>query len=52
MTFTPNEPFVPLSNVTLTVPSSSHGILGEDGGSLTGTVIDNFDIPTNLTIRG
>lgn len=31
LTFTPTQPFVPLSHVTLTIPGGTNGILGQGG---------------------
>jgi peptidoglycan hydrolase-like protein with peptidoglycan-binding domain len=51
VTFTPDEPFVPLSQVTLTVPGGSDGVRANNGGALAATDVDNFDIEDGSTLR-
>jgi hypothetical protein len=51
ITITPNEPFVPLSQVTLTVPGGSGGVRARGGTTLATTVVDKFDIEDGSTIR-
>ena len=51
VTFTPREPFVPLSQVTLTVPGGSNGVRAKSGGTLAATVVDNFDIEGGSSLR-
>ena len=51
ITFTPSEPFVPLSQVTVTVPDGSGGMLGKSSETLATPVIDTFDIEDGSTLR-
>ena len=51
VTFTPGEPFVPLSHVALTVPGTSDGMLGKSGETLAASVVDNFAIENGATLR-
>jgi len=51
LTFTPDEPFVPLSDVTLTVPGGSGGVRAENGSTLTGSEVENFAIEDGSVLR-
>ena len=51
MVFTPSEPFVPLSQVTLTIPGGRRGPVGTAGGMLPARVVDDFTIADGSTLR-
>ncbi len=51
LTFVPSEPFVPLSQVTVTLPSGRDGLLGADGRELGHRLVDNFTIVDGSTLR-
>jgi len=51
ITFTPSEPFVPLSEVTLTIPGRRGGTLGKAGKTLPASVVDSFEIEDGSTLR-
>lgn len=51
LTFTPTEPFVPLGQVTLTLPGGAGGLLATGGGTLRASVVDNFTIENGTTLR-
>ena len=51
LVFTPSEPFIPLSQVTLTIPSGLRGPLGAKAASSSAAVVDNFTIADGSTLR-
>ena len=51
LTFTPSEPFVPLSQVTVRVPAGRGGLVGTRGQVLARPVVDNYTIANGSTLR-
>ncbi len=51
LVFTPTEPFIPLSQVTLSIPGGAKGPAGTQGARLRHGVVDNFTIADGSTLR-
>ncbi len=51
LTFDPSVPFVPLSQVTMTIPGGARGVRARSGRTLTKAVVDNFTIENGSTLR-
>ncbi len=51
LTFVPAEPFVPLSQVTVSVPGGSKGVVAKNGERLVRRVVDNFTIQNGSIFR-
>ena len=51
LVFTPSEPFVPLSEVTVTVPGGRDGVHAEDGATLPRSVVDRFRVENGSVLR-
>jgi hypothetical protein len=50
-TFTPSTDFLPLSEITLTVPGGPTGVIGKAGGRLTQSVIEQFQVANGSVAR-
>ncbi|MCU1490991.1 MAG: ErfK/YbiS/YcfS/YnhG family protein [Acidimicrobiaceae bacterium] len=51
LTFTPSQPFVPLAQVTVTVPAGSAGVRGSGGAELGSAVKDTFSVKDGSVLR-
>ncbi len=51
LTFTPSAPFVPLSQVSVTVPGGRSGVHAQDGATLDQSVVDRFRIEDGSVLR-
>lgn len=51
MTFRPSEPFLPLSEVTLSVPIGASGVRAKDGGALSTNVVEQFQVENGSVLR-
>lgn len=49
--FTPTTPFVPLSSVTVTLPSGRSGVKGTDGAALASKVVEHFQVKNGSILR-
>ncbi len=51
LTFSPAQPFVPLSQVKLVIPAGSQGPTGTQGGTLAARVVEKFTVANGSTLR-
>ncbi len=51
MTFTPQVPFIPESQVTMTIPAGRSGVRARDGATLAKAVVVDFGIEDGSTLR-
>jgi peptidoglycan hydrolase-like protein with peptidoglycan-binding domain len=51
LTFTPSTGFTPLSEITLTVPGGSSGIVAVDGARLAQSVVEQFRVANGSVLR-
>ncbi|MDA8298347.1 MAG: L,D-transpeptidase family protein [Actinomycetota bacterium] len=51
LTFVPDEPFVPLSQVTVSVPGGRKGLVAKDGQRLARRFADNFSVENGSIFR-
>lgn len=51
LTFSPSQPFVPLTQVKVTVPAGRRGPVGTNGGTLAARVVDRFTMADGSTLR-
>ncbi|HLI15381.1 MAG TPA: L,D-transpeptidase family protein [Acidimicrobiales bacterium] len=49
--FVPSEPFLPLTDVTVTVPAGPQGLTGADGASLAEAVVTHFTVRNGSVLR-
>jgi len=50
-TFTPSTDFLPLSEITLTVPGGPTGVIGRAGGRLTQSITEQFQVASGSVTR-
>ena len=51
LTFTPSTAFTPLSEITLTVPGGTSGVVAADGGRLPQSVVEQFRVSNGSVLR-